>query len=217
MSYSLFQSFCQLFLAVTQWDAHYASSSEGRILTFLASDFRKAQTNSNLEAGFRVLFQSALYICNKYNVPGIRNKMSSRPSRPRAAVNYNEKEGSFQPAWLKSQQVQSTEDPSSSDGTKKTSSGKRRTAEKENAKQTQNSKKQASKAAAKKQNLVDSSSPEKEAEPAHKSKKEKVPAVAERGRNAGLVVVPIGEFQDLCCLCLYYNLHIYTLMTAYIT
>lgn len=122
--------------------------------------------------------------------------MSDRVKRERKPVNYNEKEaGSMVPAWAA--EVNYNGGSPASDKNK--SLKKRPAAEKENAKQTAKPSK-ASKPAKKEDKEVPKDSPEKDIKPQKRSKKEKEPAVAERGKNAGLKILPIGELvgSSLC-------------------
>jgi len=123
------------------------------------------------------------------------DKMSGRVSRQRAPVDYNNKE-SMVPAWLKGIQSTKSQTPPKKASKKVVSSPG--SAEKENGAVDK-------KAAPKPKTLKSSKRSEKEkvavaGEKKSKQKKpstiaEKAAAQPARGRNAGLTVVPIGEFD----------------------
>ncbi len=121
--------------------------------------------------------------------------MSGRVSRQRAPVDYNDKNSTMIPAWLKG--IQSSKSQTPPKKASKITVSSPGSAEKENG--------VVEKKAAKPKPPKSSKGPEKEtvagaAEKKPKQKKsstigEKAAAQPARGRNAGLTVVPIGEFD----------------------
>jgi hypothetical protein len=135
-----------------------------------------------------------LYFLVFYFIDTVFDKMSGRVSRQRAPVDYNNKE-SMVPAWLKGIQSTKSQTPPKKASKKVVSSPG--SAEKENGavekKTAPKSKPSKSSKGAEKEKVAVAG------EKKLKQKKsstiaEKAAAQPARGRNAGLTVVPIGEF-----------------------